>query len=154
MHPDNLIAFCGNICLFCSTYVHAWRRRLKHGGLSGIRARDKAGEAEEPTSDGAPALTIDWDLYAQYLEGSGLTEAEKREFIEVLWSIVVSFVDLGLGLHPAQLATGKSCEQNEKSAPDETAISVAVVSSLMSTKPEFEASANRSSAPVKERSPE
>ncbi|MCP4933237.1 MAG: hypothetical protein GY927_03315 [bacterium] len=59
----------------------------------------------------APALTIDWDLYGQYLEGSNLSEAEKRETIEALWSIVVSFVDLGFGIHPAQLATADCCER-------------------------------------------
>lgn len=58
-----------------------------------------------------PALTIDWDLYGQYLEDSNLSEAEKRETIEALWDIVVSFVDLGFGIHPAQLATKDNCEQ-------------------------------------------
>lgn len=45
--------------------------------------------------DGAPRLTIDWELYAELLEDSDLADSEKREFIEMLWSLVVSFVDLG-----------------------------------------------------------
>ena len=41
-------------------------------------------------------LSIDWDLFGSYLDDSDLTDDQKREFIESLWSIVVGFVDLGL----------------------------------------------------------
>ena len=51
-----------------------------------------------------PALSIDWDLYGRYLEESDLSDDQKREFIETLWNIMVSFVDLGFGLHPLQQA--------------------------------------------------
>lgn len=54
------------------------------------------------------ALTIDYDLYATYLEDSDLTDEQKREFINTLWNIMVGFVDLGFGIHPLQQA----CEQN------------------------------------------
>lgn len=54
----------------------------------------------ELDKDGAPTLSIDWDLYEQYLEESDLSDEDKREFIETLWSIVVSFVDLGFGIGP------------------------------------------------------
>lgn len=54
------------------------------------------------------ALTIDYDLYATYLEDSDLTEKQKREFIDTLWNIIVGFVDLGFGVHPLQQA----CDQN------------------------------------------
>ncbi len=54
-----------------------------------------------------PTLSIDWELYGRYLEESDLSDDQKREFLETLWSIVVSFVDLGFGLHPIQQA----CEQ-------------------------------------------
>lgn len=50
------------------------------------------------------ALIIDYDLYARYLEDSDLDESQKREFIETLWSVIVSFVDLGFGVHPLQQA--------------------------------------------------
>jgi hypothetical protein len=55
-----------------------------------------------------PGLEVDWELYGQYLEASDLSEADKREFIETLWSIVVSFVDLGFGLHPTQQTCGET----------------------------------------------
>lgn len=52
-----------------------------------------------------PTLTVDWDTYGKMLEDSDLTEEQKREFIETLWSIVVNFVDLGFGIHPLQQAS-------------------------------------------------
>jgi hypothetical protein len=55
-----------------------------------------------------PTLTIDWELYASYLEESDLDDDQKREFIETLWSIVVSFVDLGFGIDPTQQVCGKN----------------------------------------------
>lgn len=51
-----------------------------------------------------PSLSIDWELYAEYLNESDLSEEEKREFIQTLWYIVVSFVDLGFGVSSTQLA--------------------------------------------------
>lgn len=53
-----------------------------------------------------PALVIDWDLYGQYLEESDLSEADKRQLIETLWSIIVSFVDLGFRLSPVAESCG------------------------------------------------
>ncbi len=56
----------------------------------------------------SPALTLDYDLYVRYLDDTNLSDAQKKEFIETLWSVIVSFVDLGFGLHPLQ----QSCESN------------------------------------------
>lgn len=53
------------------------------------------------------ALIFDYEEYAPYLEDSDLTEEQKREFLETLWSIMVSFVDLGFGIHPVQQASGQ-----------------------------------------------
>lgn len=52
----------------------------------------------EINEDGAPTLSIDWELYGQFLEDSNLTDDEKIEVIESLWEIVVSAVDLGFGI--------------------------------------------------------
>ena len=54
-----------------------------------------------------PRLTIDWDAYLPFFESEDITEEEKREMIEVLWAIMVSFVDLGLGIHPVQRSVDK-----------------------------------------------
>lgn len=57
-----------------------------------------------------PVVTVDYDLYASYLADSGLTEGQKREYIETLWSIVCDFVALGFNVHPVQQA-GNPCGQ-------------------------------------------
>ncbi len=50
------------------------------------------------------ALSLDVDYYQSFLDDTDIPEDKKRELIETLWSIVVSFVDLGFGVHPVQLA--------------------------------------------------
>jgi len=107
-------------------------------------------KASDEARRNPPTLTIDWDLYGQYLEDSDLSDAEKREFIEVLWSIVVSFVDLGIGIHPAQLATKDACEQNAQKGKSGTPDSASVVNclhtpSLQASLKDFTVSAKRCS---------
>lgn len=53
------------------------------------------------------AVTLDQALYERYLEKSDLTEEQKQEFLQTLWNIIVSFVDLGFEVHPAQQAEPK-----------------------------------------------
>ncbi|MGI9506906.1 MAG: hypothetical protein ACR2RE_28020 [Geminicoccaceae bacterium] len=67
----------------------------------------------QPTEDNAddpdrpPGLSIDWQLYEHYLEDSSLSEKDKRALIETLWSIMVSFVDLGFCLSPTREICGE-----------------------------------------------
>ena len=57
-----------------------------------------------------PTLTIDVAKYQEYLDGSELTPEQKEEFLKAAWSIVLSFVELGYGVHPLQEACGKERE--------------------------------------------
>lgn len=59
-------------------------------------------------------LSLDHELYQHYLDGSDLSEDQKREFIEALWSIVVTFVDLGFGIEPVQ----RAIKLSEKELPN------------------------------------
>lgn len=54
-----------------------------------------------------PRLEIDWDVYLPFFEDEDIPDEAKLELIEALWSIVVSFVDLGFGVHPVQHPCGK-----------------------------------------------
>ena len=63
-----------------------------------------APEAEIGDPVGFAPLKLDVELYQSYLDDPSIEDADKRELIDVLWSIVVSFVDLGFGIHPAQQA--------------------------------------------------
>ncbi|OXT01625.1 hypothetical protein B7H23_01245 [Notoacmeibacter marinus] len=49
-------------------------------------------------------LTLDTALYQKFLDDSDLSDAQKKEFLETLWTIIVGFVDLGFGVHPLQQA--------------------------------------------------
>ncbi|WP_299632610.1 hypothetical protein [uncultured Roseobacter sp.] len=53
------------------------------------------------------ALKIDVAKYQAMIDDPGLSEDQKREFIEALWTIVIAFVDLGFELHDTDLACGK-----------------------------------------------
>lgn len=68
------------------------------------------------SASGNPFVTIDYSLYEEYLEGMDLTDQQKHAFLDVLWNIVVNFVDLGFGVHPLQLAidasTNSACEKD------------------------------------------
>ena len=59
-----------------------------------------------------PTLTVDWDRYGEMLEDADLTEVQKREFLETLWTIIVGFVDLGFGIHPVQQVLDGSSPEN------------------------------------------
>jgi len=60
-----------------------------------------------------PTLTIDWDAYLPFFEDEDISEEDKHEMIEALWAIVVSFVDLGFGVHPVQQACGQAVSLTE-----------------------------------------
>ncbi|MEM9765184.1 MAG: hypothetical protein AAF968_22235 [Pseudomonadota bacterium] len=65
------------------------------------------------TDEAAPnkRIEIDWDLYARMLDEGDLSDAEKRQMLDALWSIIAMFVDLGFGLHPVEQACGQPCER-------------------------------------------
>ena len=63
-----------------------------------------------------PAITVDYEKYEHFLETADLSDEQKREFIAALWSIIVAFVDLGFGVHPAQQAE-KTCGKLPETLP-------------------------------------
>ena len=63
-----------------------------------------------------PRLTIDVERYQHYLDDSGMSEAEKRAFLEALWSIITAFIDLGFGVHPLQEVCGQNPQESDQRA--------------------------------------
>ena len=57
-----------------------------------------------------PILTIDVERYQAYLDDTDLTAAQKEEFLQSMWQIIVGFVELGFGVHPLQEVCGKDAE--------------------------------------------
>lgn len=115
------------------------------------RTRNTMG-AKGPETTGPPPLSLDWEAFGAHLEASDLTDAQKREFIEILWSLVVSFVDLGFGTHPLQLVMENSCEQQAEIARFIAAESRPVLSSEDRSTTEFNAAAKAPSCAARERS--
>lgn len=61
-------------------------------------------------------LTVDVERYQQYLDDTGMSDAETAEFLQALWQIIVSFVELGYGVHPLQEVCGKDAGITTESA--------------------------------------
>ncbi|MEO1151836.1 MAG: hypothetical protein AAFW83_12745 [Pseudomonadota bacterium] len=61
---------------------------------------------DETNTVSSPVVSVDVDAYAHFLDGADLTETQKEELLQALWSIIVEFVSLGFGVHPIQQAMG------------------------------------------------
>lgn len=58
-------------------------------------------------NDPPPSLTIDWAKYGAMLDEWDGSDEQKQELISTLWSIVVSFVDLGFDVQAAEEFCGE-----------------------------------------------
>lgn len=72
-----------------------------------------------PPHDNARSLRIevDYERYEHLLDDPNLTEDQKRELLQTLWSVVVEFVSLGFGVHPLQQAQ-KPCGEPQENVPN------------------------------------
>ncbi|MFQ5443813.1 MAG: hypothetical protein ACE5EK_04265 [Nitrospinales bacterium] len=52
-------------------------------------------------------MSLDLNKYRKYVDDFDLTEEEKTELIQTVFSIMESFVDQAFGLHPVQQIWGK-----------------------------------------------
>lgn len=69
-----------------------------------------------------PIVTVDIEKYQSYLDDPSLSVEQKEEFLQALWSIIVTFVELGFGVHPLQEVCGQNSEilsQRPKKAFDQ-----------------------------------
>jgi len=63
------------------------------------------------------AIQFDARAFAHFLAQSDLTEAQKLEYIQTIWTIALQFIDLGFGIHPLQMALGQqACGQFDDAA--------------------------------------
>ena len=61
-------------------------------------------------------LKVDVERYQSYLEDTDMTPAQKEEFLQAMWLIMISFVELGFEVHPLQEVCGKDGQGNTQSA--------------------------------------
>ncbi len=84
----------------------------KREGDNGKQIEDNPLEIIE-TSERLPALQIDVQQFQSYLDDLDITEESKIELLETLWSIVVTFVDMGFGIHPVQQVMEEQLIENK-----------------------------------------
>lgn len=65
-------------------------------------------------------LAIDLDYFRPFLDDTDIPEERKQELLEVLWNIVVNFVDLGFGIHPIQHAMLEQEKSKQKKKDQNT----------------------------------
>ena len=72
-----------------------------------------------PVAHTKPAGTLEFDLalFVHHLESWDGSDEEKAEYLELVWQIVVQFVDLGFGIHPLSAAAQQTCGQLPQSPP-------------------------------------
>lgn len=81
---------------------------------------------------GFPSLHLDWEDWMSEFEDCDATDAERRQMIETLWQIVISFVDLGWDISPNPKNSGQVLDLH-------AALSAAVLHSKDAEHPEKEA---------------
>ena len=55
-----------------------------------------------------PVMKINVEHYQRYLDDTNISDDEKEELLETLWSIICELVELGYGVHPLQENCGES----------------------------------------------
>ena len=53
------------------------------------------------------SVEIDTEKYQKMIDDPSLNDSQRKQIVESLWLIIVSFVDLGFGVHPADQTCGK-----------------------------------------------
>ena len=61
----------------------------------------------DPDQVKSAAVTFDWADWLPYLDEVDATPAQKQALIESLWSIILTFVDLGFEVTPPPETSGK-----------------------------------------------
>lgn len=77
-----------------------------HGFDSAPDLQDAMSKALEKN---APRRIVEIDVqkYQAYLDNPNIDDDQKEEIVRAVWSIMVSFMELGLGVHPVQQACGQ-----------------------------------------------
>lgn len=75
------------------------------------QTKDHAIDSTSLTTTNPAALSVDFEEFAHFLDGTNLSEEEAQQYLRTMWDIVCQFVALGFGVHPAQMAQN-SCGQD------------------------------------------
>lgn len=61
-------------------------------------------------------IKVDVERYQSYLDGTNLTAGQKEQFLQDMWLVMMSFVELGFEVHPVQEVCGKDAESTTQCA--------------------------------------
>lgn len=61
-------------------------------------------QQDEDTPPSSPETGLDLASYQAYLMDMGMSDTQAQEFIQILWHIVATFVDMGWGIEATQSA--------------------------------------------------
>jgi len=84
------------------------------GDLTSIS--DLEGLSMEFDASAKPILKVDVERYQSYLDDSDMTDAQKEEFLQNFWLVIVGLVEFGFGVHPVQEVCGKDTKTNTQNA--------------------------------------
>ncbi|WP_306120922.1 MULTISPECIES: hypothetical protein [unclassified Roseitalea] len=95
---------------------------MEYGDFDDIREDERAefGKSISCTFEASArnVVHVDFKKYQHWLDKSDLNEDQKQEFLEAIWSVVVSFVDLGFEVHPLQEACGQKSQSGNETPSD------------------------------------
>mgnify|MGYP001043357780 CR=1 FL=1 len=66
-----------------------------------------AATSPAPPVTSPPALRFDWQDWLPYLENENIPLEQKKHLIEILWTIVITFADLGANIKFTHEACGQ-----------------------------------------------
>ena len=95
----------------------------------------KPGETRQENQDNtihcvSPSIVaVDYEKYAHFLENSDLSDEQKKEFLDTIWSIIIEFVSLGFNVHPLQQIEG-GCGQNSDNPNRSTVLTQDMLDSI------------------------
>lgn len=69
-----------------------------------------------------PILSVDYEAYAHLLENSDMTEEQKLQFVQALWSVIYGFASLRFGANPVHHIEKQPCGQVGKLARKSTSV--------------------------------
>ncbi len=85
-------------------------RHASHESHEHPMKKAKTSAPESASTQQKLAIQFDAQDFVHFLGESDLTEAQKLEYVQTVWTIVLQFVDMGFGLHPIQQASGQLAE--------------------------------------------
>lgn len=71
----------------------------------------------KPALSGQKTLLVDVDYYQAIIDDPEVSDTYKRDLIAIIGSIVIQFIDIGVGVHPVQQAMQEKAAQDKDPPP-------------------------------------